>query len=578
MTTEAPTRPHPPGVLAGRRWIMLVALIANGVVQAGAAVVTGLSVEHIFGLIGAAEQPGTRALAAPAAALAGAGVALALLRARERVDAERMGQGYTHAMRLHLHRHLIGLSPRTLQTQSQGSTALRFVGDLTAVRRWVSLGLARLVVAAALISTTAVALAVISPVLAIAVIAVVSSGALVATFRAPAQRDKEREVRRRRARLAGNVTEQIVALGAIQANGAADREQRRFRRQSRRLREASVARATELGKLEATTEATTAAATLAVLVAAFVSGLDGSATAGALAMVGIMSSQVRGLSRVQEYRQGAVVAREAIGRFLAKPTSGANRGTAAFPPGPGLLELDGVAVDGSLAPDDAIAVPGRRIAVIGPNGAGKSTLLSVVAQLTEPTAGRVRLDGVDLAHIALPDVHRAVGLVSSDLPLMRGSVRDNIVYGRPDIGDDELAAAVRLCGLDATSALPGGLETPVRERGRALSAGQRQRVHLARALLGRPRVLLLDEVDANLDPTTVAIVDDVIRHFAGTCLMVTHRRERVEEADEAWFLERGGPLIVGPATTLLVGDGPAARLFSGERSVALGQGLSDTVA
>lgn len=170
----------------------------------------------------------------------------------------------------------------------------------------------------------------------------------------------------------------------------------------------------------------------------------------------------------------------------------------------------------------------------------------------------------------------AIGVAGPDLPLLRGSVERNLRYRRPDASRDELTRVIDLCGLGELSArLPDGLSTRVGEAGQRLSAGERQRIALARALLGDPRLLLLDEADANLDATARATLDRVVAAVRrrATVLVVTHRRETIERADAVWHLD-GGRLVEEGAP----GARPTARLFAGEprgRVIALAAAAQD---
>jgi ABC-type multidrug transport system fused ATPase/permease subunit len=552
-----------PPIGADRRWVTLVALVANGLGQAAAAVVAALAVERAFGALTAVDGPPGRTVVGIGAALAAAGVVTAVLRGRERVDAERLGQAYTHRVRVGLFDRLTAMSPRSVQTRSQGGTALRFIGDLSALRRWISLGLARLIVGVTMVTGALVALALLDLRLAAAVAVVVAVGAVSTIVQGPALRDATRDSRRRRAGLAANVNEKIATVGVVQVHGAVDRERRRVRRQSRRLRGAMVDRARRLGRLQALSEGTASAAVAVVLLVGLTGGATPGTVAGAMAIVGLVAPHVRDLGRVQEYWHGAQVAREAIGRFLDRPTM--LEEPAAPRPltlGPGELSFAGVSVTGALDDLTAVATPGTTVAVVGPNGAGKSTLLAVAARLVDTDAGAVRLDGQDLAGVATEDVRRLIGLVSPDLPLLRGSVAHNLRYRDPDASDDELARVAALCDIGALLVdLPDGGDSRVAEGGAGLSSGQRQRLMLARALLGRPSVLLLDEVDANLDAGTSAVVDRVIRAHPGTTLVVTHRRERLAAADVVWHIDGGRLVEVGPPDELLRARGPTARLF-----------------
>jgi ABC-type multidrug transport system fused ATPase/permease subunit len=523
--------PEPP-LLRGRRTGLLALLVANGLAQAAAAVATALLVERAFDrlVIGASEADLRTAWPLGAGLLA-AVVVSGWLRMRERQDAERLGQDYVHDVRDALFERILAFAPRALERRSRGALSMRFVGDVSAIRQWVSLGLSRMVVGGCFVGGAITALAFVNLRLSAALAAVLGVGALGALALGRPMRDAAREARRRRGRLAGLVTERVGAVAVVHAFGQDEREQRRVAKRSRHLREAMIARARVIGGMRGLTEAVVGLTTVVVLLVGAVEVAGGRASPGtvvaAMAVVGLLASPLRDLGRVSEYWYGSRVALERA-RDL--------------PPGSGRLALEGIGVDGALHDVTARLEPGRAVAVIGPNGAGKSTLVAVAARLLDPDRGRVLIDGHDLAEVTLASARRAVGIAGPDLPLLRGTVDYNVRYRSKRASAEELERVRELCALDElAAALPRGMETKVAEDGRGLSAGQRQRIALARALLGRPAVLLLDEADANLDEQARAVVDRVVddQRLRGSVLVVTHRRELVERCDEVWALEGG---------------------------------------
>ena len=216
--------------------------------------------------------------------------------------------------------------------------------------------------------------------------------------------------------------------------------------------------------------------------------------------------------------------------------------------------------------------PGETVAIVGRSGAGKSTVADLLLRLLDPDRGAVRLDGRDLRTLPLAFVRRHVALVDQAPFVFHTSLRENVRYARPAADDDDVAAAVRAAGLDdLVRGLPEGLDTVVGERGSALSAGERQRVAIARAFLADPRVLVLDEATAALDPVTEGRVvggyEALMR--ARTTVVITHRLELARRADRVVALDGARVAEIGPPDELLARDGFFARLFrSGARPVA----------
>lgn len=531
----------------GRTW-RLAGLVANGVGQAAAAVGAALLVEAAFnGLLEGGAAGSLGSLAPFGAALIGAALVLGLLRARERSDAERLGQSYVHSLRNTMYKRLSRLAPRALETRSQGAVVLRFVGDLTAIGRWVSLGLSRAIVGGTFVIGVLGALAVISAALAGAVAFVLLVGAGAAYLSGRTLRKRARKARSRRSRLAANVTEKVAAIGVMQVFGQTGRERRHLSRQSKALRRAMISKAEVVGRLRGLAEATSLIASAAVLMVGAIEVQAGRATPGtivaAMALVGLLANPLRDLGRVNEYWHNFRISMEKVHSFLGTPNLLREiPGAPPLEPGPGQLEFRDVGLEGSLVGVDARAEPGKVIAVVGPNGSGKSTLLTLAARLLDPDRGKVSLDGQDLAHHRTSSVRAVISMCAPDLPLLRGTVAENLRYRQPDATPEELARVVQDCSLGPLLAeLPEGIETRVVEGGRNLSAGQRQRISLARALVGNPKVLLLDEADANLDREARELIDRIIRTQRGrrTVLVVSHRPEVLEWSDEIWRLEDG---------------------------------------
>ncbi len=184
--------------------------------------------------------------------------------------------------------------------------------------------------------------------------------------------------------------------------------------------------------------------------------------------------------------------------------------------------------------------PGETLAIVGPSGSGKSTLADLMVRLLDPDSGAVRLDGRDLRTLSLAGLRRRVAIVDQTPFLFHASIADNLRYTRPEATNEDLRRVARAAGIDGfIASLPDGYDTVVGERGAALSAGERQRLAIARALLTDPSVLILDEPTAALDPVSerrvVAGLDE--RRRCRTTIVITHRMELAARADRVVVLE-----------------------------------------
>ncbi|RLK13692.1 ATP-binding cassette subfamily B protein [Micromonospora sp. M71_S20] len=219
---------------------------------------------------------------------------------------------------------------------------------------------------------------------------------------------------------------------------------------------------------------------------------------------------------------------------------------------------------------DLTVEPGETVALVGATGCGKSTLLSLVPRLHEVTGGRITLDGHDLRDLRLSALRRLVGVAFEEPTLFSMSVWENLTLGRPEAGEDEVRAALALAQADFAYELPWGLATRVGEQGLSLSGGQRQRLALARAVLGRPALLVLDDPLSALDVHTEALVETALKRVlrTTTALLVVHRPSTIALADRVALLEEGRITAVGQHSELLAGVPAYRAVLSAEPTPA----------
>lgn len=229
---------------------------------------------------------------------------------------------------------------------------------------------------------------------------------------------------------------------------------------------------------------------------------------------------------------------------------------------------------GEVLPTMNLTIPaGQTVAVVGATGAGKSTLAKLLARFYDPSDGAVRLDGVDLRDLSTPELRRGVVMVTQEAFLFSGTVAENIAIGRPDASRAEIEEAARAIGAhEFITALPDGYDTDVRKRGGRISAGQRQLVAFARALLADPAVLILDEATSSLDvPGERAVQRAMDTVLAGrTAVVIAHRLSTVEVADRVLVMESGRVVEDGTPSALVTGEGRYAGLHRAWRESLVG--------
>ena len=533
-----------PAIFRGARRRLFAWLLANAAAQAGMLFLNAMIIRYAFDHFLTGGDIQLNEVAVVAAVMVLVALETGWLQGRERILAEKLGQSYIHSMRMRLFRHVSRLDPRQLQKKRRGAVMLKFIGDLNALRRWVSLGLVRIVVSGAIIVSTLTILLLIDWMLSLAVAAIIAGGIVANVHIGKMLRDAARETRKRRSRLSANINEKLSRMSVVQVFGRRDREIRKVRRQSYHLRRALTDRAAKIGLIRGVNHGSTSLCVTVVLIIGIFQVHAGHTTPGTIAaamiVLGFLVPALKNLGRVYEYYSEALVARQKLGQFMKlRPRIKLGPSLPGLKPGPGRLTLEGLNVKGVLNDVAAEAAAGEVIAVVGPNGAGKSVLVDLIARLISPDSGRVLIDGQDISKVSLETVRRAIGIVSPDLPLLSGSLEMNIGYRQSEIDASEMERIRRLCAIDELVAgLPLGEKTRIREGGRNLSAGQRQRILLARALMGAPRILLLDEVDAHLDVPSRKALNDVIRVFSGTVVWVTHQQIPLVGVDAIWRIDQ----------------------------------------
>ena len=280
---------------------------------------------------------------------------------------------------------------------------------------------------------------------------------------------------------------------------------------------------------------------------------------------------IREISQQYSQLQRAGVAAERIFQILEMPVDIVDKhGAEQLPQIRGEVEFRDVTF--SYSPDLPVLhglnlhiKAGQTVAIVGPTGAGKSTIAGLLARFYDVQEGAVLIDGHDVRDVTQRSLRSQIGVVLQEPFLFTGTIRDNIRYGRLDASDEEVAEAARAVGAhELIMQLPSAYETPIHERGRNLSVGQRQLISFARALLADPRILILDEATANIDTFTELLVQQGLRLllYGRTALVIAHRLSTIKGADSIVVLQAGRIVEQGTHAELLVRNGIYASLYA----------------
>lgn len=523
------------GKRRGREFALIVFALLGQATAAGAA---AFAVRDLFSSL-AARQGFTDFT--PFLVLGLSGLAIAILRVFSRIVGERMGQSYAYDIRCEIYSHTSRMARETVANRRSGAISLRFVGDLTALRSWVGLGMPQLVAAVILIPVTLLVLYLIEPkfglyTLPLFIIAVV----IMAVFGSKLP-EANRYLRSARWRLAADMTERMPNAPYFESIGRTRYEMDLIKKRTDTLIDASMERLKSTEYVRAVPEIISAIAAAMIIWLGFRAQLPTGSVAGALAALGLGVQPLRDLGMVWNRHSAWAAAHEKCIRALSQDTMPGDQEK------PALIskKLSGVCVTYLHISDStetlAEAPAGSKIAVTGPSGTEKTSLMAGLAGLNPQMTDRVEINGTDLGQFNAKQRSSLITFITADDPLLKGSLRRALTLGlRKRPSDRKIIRTAQRIGLGPVLERLGGLDGKVSEGGRNLESVERICCLAVRAMLSRTPLVLLDGLVEMLDADSQAVLFRWMRKSQATVLFTSRSRVEQTGIDATWdFTETG---------------------------------------
>ena len=557
------------GYVSPHRWMLLGGGVL-GLVGGAAALAQPMAAKLAVDSLGE-----RRSLVGPVVLLTGLTVGAALLNAAGMYLLGRAAESVVLSARHGLMSQLLRLRVGALDHLKPGDLLSRVTSDTTLLRSVSTYGLVHSVNAVFLLAASVVLMAALDPVLLLVTVVVLALNGVAVLVVVPRIRRATERSQVAVGRMGSELERTLGAFRTVKASGAEEREFAAVGEAARGAWRRGVEVAGWTSLMEASAGLAVQVSFLAVLGVGGIRVASGALPVSSLVafllylflLTDPISSLVTGASQLQAGLAAVVRLRE-VQELPTEPTRTPALGPSpsSAGPGPASVAFNGVWFRYRY-PDDSPWVhrdltfelpPGGMTAIVGPSGAGKSTVFVLLERYYEPQSGSIMVDGQDIRDWPLPELRAAIGYVEQEAPILAGTLRENLCLATHSASEDDLRAVVTLTRLDGLlERLPQGFDTPIGHRGTTLSGGEQQRIAIARALLRRPRILLLDEVTSQLDAVNEAALRDLVEAVAltTTVVVVAHRLSTVTSADRILVLEAGRVRAVGTHDELSAMDG-----------------------
>ncbi|KQL46791.1 ABC transporter [Brevibacillus choshinensis] len=546
----------------------MVAIIAISLLEFAIPQLTAFTIDHAI--------PGKRYDQLPwiAVGIVAAALLLSLFTYVSSYLLSYVGLHTINRLRNELYRHIQMQDMAFFDKTRTGDLMSRITGDVSILQQLVSSGMLQMVTELVTFFAIAIYMLYIDPQLTLLMLATFPLLFLFTRKVGRRMRSSFRAVQESSAEVNNHLQENLSGIRLMKAYASESYEAERFTNRTSRNMQASITANRFTAIFAPTIDLLNYVGMAAVLLFGAWQVMSGELSIGAivafLAYLRLLQNPVRQLSRMMNMIQQSAAAYERIEEILdTKPSITEKENARPLPIIQGSVEYRHVDFayqsDVPVLRDFHLTIaPGTMTALVGSSGAGKSTVAHLLSRFYDPSRGTLLVDGIDIKDVQITSLRGQLGIVSQDIVLLNGTIRDNIAYGKPDATDQEVEEAARAANAhEFIQAFPEGYQSPVGERGVKLSGGQKQRLSIARAILKNPRLIILDEATAALDTESEQLIQHALSQLlAGrTCLVIAHRLSTIQQADQIVVLEKGSIIETGTHEELIRHQGRYQQLY-----------------